>query len=161
MPTPEQLRALLRYDPETGKLFWKARGIPKWDGRYAGKEAFTATSGGYKVGRIYDVLYRAHRVIWAIQTGAWPAHTVDHINRDRADNRWANLRDVPHHLNCKNWPLSPRNNSGYLGVKRHGNRWRAQIHVKGKSIHLGLFVHLEDAASARAMAEAKYGFIGG
>jgi len=57
--------------------------------------------------------------------------------------------------------LSPRNTSGYLGVKRHGNRWRAQIHVKGKSTRLGLFDYLEGAVNARAVAAAKYGFIGG
>lgn len=40
IPTPEILRQLLDYRPETGKLFWREReGNARWNTGYAGKEA--------------------------------------------------------------------------------------------------------------------------
>lgn len=35
-------------------------------------------------------------------TGDWPTQEVDHINRNKTDNRWYNLRDVPRSVNQKN-----------------------------------------------------------
>lgn len=118
--TPEILRQLLRYEPETGKLFWLERG-PKWfsdkpvgqqhnanawNAKYAGKEAFTSVGfNGYRQGSVFRQGMNLHRVAWAIHHGEWPDH-IDHINRDRLDNRICNLRSVTKAENAKN--LSPR-----------------------------------------------------
>ena len=74
-PTPEQCRALLRYEPETGRLFWLPRPESmftagwhqrSWNTRYAGQEAFTATLDGYKKGAMFDRVLYAHHVAWAV-----------------------------------------------------------------------------------------------
>src|SRR5262245_14420263 len=91
----KQLAELLEYNPETGELRWKRRprGPQRWNTRWAGKPAFTTKlRGGYRMGRIHWGAYYAHRVIWALMTGAWPTSEIDHIDGDPSNNRWANLR---------------------------------------------------------------------
>lgn len=93
-------------------------------------------------------------------TGEWPSGDVDHINGDKADNRWVNLRDVPHFITARNMPLNCANTSGVNGVHWHRQRGKsnAKIKVNGKTISLGLFAELADAATSRASAEVEYGF---
>lgn len=169
-PTPEQLRQLLRYDPETGELFWMERGIEwfgsvwrmdAWNKRCSGKEAFTSTHGErYKCGRVLDRLKLAHRVIWAIQTGAWPDGDVDHIDGDRANNAWSNLRSVSRSENMRNAKRFKSNTSGHVGVwwSSQVSKWMAEIKVDGEKLHIGSYDRIEDAAAARKAAEVQHGF---
>lgn len=106
----ELLRQLLRYEPETGKLYWLSRDVSLfhesatrtaagtckwWNGRFAGKEAFTATGvHGCRAGRIFGQAHYAHRVAWALHHGGWPTDEIDHQDGDRANNRISNLREV-------------------------------------------------------------------
>ena len=160
LPSPELLRKLLRYEPDTGKLFWKVRpeGRPEWNARYAGKEAMTARdTGGYPYGQIYKRPHRAHRVIWAIVTGAWPKADIDHINGDRSDNRIENLREATRSQNCHNSGLQARNTSGFKGVhfdKRSG-RWRSKIMHCGRETHLGLYETPQEAHAAYSDAASR------
>lgn len=165
------LHALLICDPSTGKLFWRERGPEwfvggnqppewssrKWNTRRAGEEAFTAISAhGYKKGRIMKKGYLAHRVIFCMVTGAWPEADLDHINQDKLDNRFINLRAVSHAENMRNVKMISTNTSGHVGViqcKRTGN-WRAQIASK----NLGVFASKEDAIKARQEAAVQHGF---
>lgn len=156
----EYLLARLRYDPETGKLWW--REYPshpaKWNGRCAGEEAFTAVSNGYRVGIIDCVKHYAHRVAFLMYFGEEPDQ-VDHVNRNRSDNRAVNLRGVDPGVNSKNLPKNPRNTSGATGVcLRPSGRWAARIRVDGFTFNLGTFDRFEDAAAARSAAERRYGF---
>jgi len=106
LPTAEFLRKLLRFDPETGKLFWRARRphlfdatksctksqAYHWNRRWANKEAFTAVSvKGYKVGTIWGEQFIASRVIWVMHYGSWPDGSVIHENKNKIDNRIGNL----------------------------------------------------------------------
>lgn len=172
--SPIILRSLLRYEPETGKLYWLPRDttlfregkIPVeracriWNSRYADKEAFTANSRGYRVGGIFGRTYEAHRVIWAITHGEWPSDKSDHENGVRNDNRIANLRDVSTQENGKNSKLPSSNTSGVIGVgwRQQKAKWRASIRAEGRHIHLGYFTDFDAAVSARKAAEARYGF---
>lgn len=170
LPPPELLRQLLRYEPETGKLFWRERPIEMfnsnrdwkwWNGRFAGKDAFTAVrNDGYLVGTIMGHFYRAHRVIWVIVTGSWPKDQIDHEDHDRANNRWGNLREVSNIENLRNKSLHRNNASGVVGVywDRARRKWRAGIRVGGRGFCLGSFDKISDAAAARTAAETKYGF---
>lgn len=178
LPSPEVLRQLLSYDPETGKLFWKERG-PEWfsDGegrytadrtariwntKYAGKAAIDCidVSNGYRKGTVLDVKIYAHRAIWALQTGAWPEGDIDHISGDRANNRWVNLRSISRKVNAKNTKRRETNTSGMMGVSQYGarGRWRARIMTDGKMTNIGCFDTYEDACEARQAAEAAMGF---
>jgi hypothetical protein len=176
LPSQEVLRQLLRYEPETGKLFWKERGpelfgetsgrsaahsAKIWNMRFAGREAFTADcGGGYKGGRIFEAGYLAHRVIFKLMAGIDP-DDIDHNDGNRSNNRWANLSDVDRSKNQRNKAMSNRNTSGIVGVRWHKayGKWVARIGCDvGREIHLGYFANLSDAAAARKAAEKKYGY---
>lgn len=155
----ETIRQLLRYDEETGKLYWKPRGRKGWDTRYAQTEAFTCkTKQGYLHGNINGTTHKAHRVIWAMIYGYWP-HEVDHINGDKTDNRLENLREVSRAVNCRNRQLRSDNVSGFVGVSsnRYG-KWRSRIHVNGKEVLCGTFNTPEEAHAARLELAKQHGF---
>lgn len=172
LPSPEMLRQLLRYEPETGKLFWKERGIEwfkdgsksaahncaVWNSRYADQEAMIAiSSNGYRVGAIMDHKYLAHRIIMAMQFGEWPTQEVDHINRDKLDNRLQNLRLASRSENARNTRAHNDSASGLKGVMWHPSRskWRAKIMVHGKAVCLGLFATRHQAFDAYCRASAE------
>jgi hypothetical protein len=163
LPSIEYLRQRLRYEPDTGKLFWlDYEGMPNnWRARFAGKEAFTYLGvGGYYQGSVGGALYHAHRVIWAIYHGKWPTHHIDHINGVGADNRIVNLRDVTRQENMKNMKMPKNNTSSVTGVvwDKAAHKWKVQIQVDNRTLHLGRFSTFEEAAEARKTAAKKYGF---
>src|SRR6478736_3606728 len=111
LPDAAYLRECLDYDPETGVLTWKPR--PRehfrddhdwhiWLSRFPGKPAGGISYYGYIQVALTGRIYRSHRIIWAMQTGSWPVAHMDHINRDRSDNRWVNLRQATAHQNMRN-----------------------------------------------------------
>ena len=157
LPSQKELRELLKYDPETGRLFWKARqtGWSGFNTRFAGKEAFTAIdSGGYRIGSLLQVRHRAHRVIWKLVYGTDPEQ-IDHENGDRQDNRLTNLRAVTDQENKKNSKRRSDNRSGVVGVGTHSDgKFRARIGTE----HLGLFETLEEATVARRAAELNHNY---
>lgn len=167
VPSPETLRDLLRYEPETGRLYWKAR--PRemfgtehhwktWNTRFADKEAMTANTLGYLCGNINYVRHQAHRVAWAIYYGEWPEGDIDHINLIRSDNRISNLRLATKSENLRNIRRFSSNTSGYKGVSLHKKtgRWVARISTGTKYKHLGLFDDKEDARAAYMDAARKH-----
>lgn len=171
LPSPEILNKLLRYDAETGRLFWKWRDASffdgdkikakSWNNRFSGKEALTALEVyGYRHGHVCGMKLKAHRVVWAMVHGAWPDGCIDHINGDPSDNRISNLRSVTHAENSRNRALSKNNTSGIVGVYWRGDRnvWKACIEIDGTQIHLGNFLEKSDAISARRKAERDAGF---
>lgn len=184
LPTPEELRQLVRYEPETGKLFWRERApgsvgprknrwgrdisaeasAAMWNGKHAGEEALCVRrKDGYLGGSVAGRQVLAHRIAWCLYYGTTPEGTIDHINGDRADNRITNLRDCPMSVNAKNLSLRKDNKFGSPGISykyrpKSGNSWFAGIKVNGKSIYLGAFATIEQAISARRKAEKKYGF---
>lgn len=83
---------------------------------------------------------------------------IDHINRNKLDNRKENLRYCTHAENCRNRQVRADNKTGVKGVnKMHNcNRWRVRIQVNGKRKHIGLFEKLEDAMEAYKNASMKY-----
>lgn len=174
VPTPDQLRQMLTYDPETGSLFWKIRCpsmfsgtkgrsrehcCANWNSRYAETEAFTHLhSTGYKKGAVFNKKYNAHRVAWAIYYGVWPSLEIDHINGVRHDNRISNLREVRRWQNNANSKLRCDNTSGIKGVclDRRTGKWLAQIGYEGRHKVIGAFSCKDDAAKAYADASERY-----
>ena len=102
--TQEYLRSILEYSSEAGEFRWKWRDsqVPTINARCAGKVAGSENGQGYIKIVIDGRGYRAHRLAWLYMTGDWPKDQIDHINRDRADNRFCNLRDVSAKENVNN-----------------------------------------------------------
>lgn len=173
--TPELLRQLLRYEPETGKLFWLARGeehftvsrssalsqAKVFNSRHLGKPALHHTDKyGYLNGAIYRMPFKAHRVGWAIYHGSWPDGEIDHINGNPSDNRLSNLRDATRTENMKNRAMPLNTQRKYFGVSwsKKRMRWEARIFVDQKYKLLGYFASEDEAVLARKSAEREYGF---
>ena len=149
----DTLRSRLDYDPETGEFTWLPTGNPRIDTRLAGKVAGTPRNG-YVVIEVGDDKHYAHRFAWLYMTGEWPANQIDHIDRNRSNNRFANLRPATSLQNKWNTSRQARSTSGTKGVTWHKRlkRWRAQIRLAGVSRHLGYFDSTDDAAVAYAAA---------
>ena len=163
LPAVDYLRKRLRYEPETGRLFWLdcAEMPSRWRTQFVGKEALTTVSGnGYLWGSVNNVQLRAHRVIWALFHGEQPSDQIDHINGIRADNRIENLRVVSRQENMRNTALLRNNTSGVCGVSwnKARGKWLAHIKIDGRLKNLGLFDSLDEAKAVRAEASARYGF---
>ena len=148
-PSVERVRELFSYEPETGLITWAKRRFGVKFGSEAGTE-----HKGYKRVKVDSKLILAHRIAWAMHYGAWPEGDLDHINRNRSDNRITNLREASRSGNMINRAY-PKGGSGVTGVSRHKRGWQASIRVNGRSVYLGIFKTIEDAASARAAAERK------
>lgn len=169
MPDQDYLRSLLNYDPDRGTLTWIARPrtmfaseriFLSWNAKMAGKPAFTCIGGnGYLFGSIWGKHYTAHRIIFKMMTGRDPVG-VDHIDGDKLNNRWNNLREADQRLNARNSAMPRNNSSGHIGVYwfKDRSKWFAAIKAGGKSKNLGYFDKIEDAIAARKAAEARLGF---
>jgi hypothetical protein len=145
--TAERAREVFSYDPETGLLCWRiALGRKIRAGARAGS---LDKACGYLKVRVDGVTYRQHRVIWLMQTGAWPVGEIDHEDTVRSNNRWSNLRDVPNVVNQQNRRRAQRRNvTGFLGVSAQRRRFQAQISVSGVTKYLGKFDTPELAQAA-------------
>jgi hypothetical protein len=173
--TPSLLRQLLRYDPETGALYWRSRTrdmfcsstqsniIPfkTWNKRFAGNEAFTALTQGYKHGNVLGKKFRAHRVIWAMQTGDDVPENmeIDHVNGVRSDNRWVNLRLATRRQNM--WNVKGARSDSLTAVKgvsyrAERKRYVAKIKIDGKCKKIGSFKTIEEAEACYNRAVLDY-----
>lgn len=175
LPSVDVLRQLLRYEAETGQLFWRVRtadvfeatagrsaehACALWNSRYAGKEALASPFEGYLYGKLLGQTELAHRVAWAIHYGEPPPGEIDHINHRRSDNRIINLRIVSDRDNARNQTLRKTSTSNVVGVSFHKltGKWAAYISDGGRIKHLGLFESKEEAATARNNASLDCGY---
>lgn len=144
----EQIRLVIRYEPNSGKFFWLKRtgGLSN-----EGKEAAgTNDCRGYIRIGVLGRIYRAHRLAMFLINGRFPDLEIDHINGNKTDNRLSNLREVSRTKNQQNQiSAHKRNSTGLLGVSQHKpNVWRARVWVGGKNKSLGLFTTPELAHEA-------------
>jgi hypothetical protein len=148
------LRECLDYDPTTGALTWRVRPREhfrsdniwaKINTQWAGRTAGNLSNKGYLRIRVTFAgvgwAVRAHRVAWALVTGAWPKNQIDHRNGIRDDNRLNNLREATASENQHNLARSARNTSGYPGVywDKNKGKWRAAIRLRRRHVGLGCF----------------------
>lgn len=150
--TQETLKALLHYDPVTGVFTWLVS--PSFTVK-AGDKAGNVTPKGYWQIGINRKRYLAHRLAWLYVHGVFPEKDVDHINRNPADNRIVNLRDVSNQFNLFNTSKQKDNTSGYKGVTfmPKVKKWQAQIRMNSKKVYLGTFDTPERADIAHRIAE--------
>lgn len=147
----DELRRMLRYEPESGRLYWlvaPSRGVA------AGDEAGCLRKDGYVRLQLRGRKYLCHVVAWALQTGAWPAHEVDHRDGAAGNNAWVNLREADRSGNMLNQRRARRSNpTGLLGATRHGKGFTSVIITRGKRRHLGSFPTAEQAHAAYLVAK--------
>jgi hypothetical protein len=153
--TQEQVKAVLKYDPETGLFFRK---MPK-SRRHPVPRLILMGSfdckGYVRVG-VAGGNYPSHRIAWLYMTGEWPSGEIDHINRVKSDNRWANLREATSAENQANTPARKNNISGFKGASRVGCKWAARIRVNGTRHYLGMYDNPKHAHEAYAAASRKF-----
>ena len=140
----ERARALFSYDPETGQLRRKNPGNIQRFGELVGKPK------KYHRVDLGDKRYSIHRLIWLMQTGSFPAGLVDHINGDRGDNRWCNLRECDPQTNTQNQRRAHKDSiTGLLGTFPFRGGFRAAIAMpSGKKKLIGTFNTSEEAHQA-------------
>jgi hypothetical protein len=147
MLTQQYLFDVLRYDKDTGEFFR----LKKTSNRIrVGEVAGTLLQDGYISISVSAKCYRAHRLAWFYMKGEWPVEQIDHINKNREDNRWCNLRLASPSQNRRNASKRSDNTSGYKGVAKNGKRWRAYAGTPPH--HIGNY----DTAKEAAMAYNNY-----
>lgn len=109
---------------------------------------------GYARG--YDVKTKRYVRMHKIITGTDEYITIDHINREKLDNRKENFRYATKSENRINSKIRTDNTSGIQGVRFEQGKWRARISVNGKYVHLGMFDNFQEAVKTRLEAEKKY-----
>jgi hypothetical protein len=123
------------YDPETGKIYGTYG--KEITNKYRGYISLTTNLTGHHFG-------------WYWVYGNVDFEMLDHINRNKSDNRISNLRSVTNQQNSFN-----NNSNGYY-LNKKTNKYLSQIRINNKSIYLGSFLTEEEARQAYLIAKEKY-----
>ncbi len=134
--TQDELKRNLHYNPDTGIFTWKV-----------------SNTNNVKVGDITGCKNLQGYILIGLNNKRY----LDHIDRDKSNNKCNNLRHVSRNCN-----ISKRNKSGVTGVTwvKRDKRWYSQIQVNNKTIRLGCFKKedFDKAVLARWKAEVKYNY---
>ena len=152
MLTQERVRELFDLDYETGIL---TRKIKTNNCVKVGDSVGSITKAGYVETSIEGQRYYVHRVIYLYVHGYTPEGEIDHISRDRSDNRPCNLREATRVCNLRNTPTPVTNTSGVKGVQWYKayNKWTASVHINRKHRGLGYHKDFTEAVAHRLAAE--------
>ena len=137
------LREYLEY--RDGKLYWKQKPCKKV---VVGKVAGSKCAGEYLAVKLFKQRYLVHHIVWWLHGNTIPeGKYLDHINRDKLDNRIENLR-----LAC------PTENT--VNSSRYGNRncywnervqaYQVRVQFRGKHYHAGKYFKSLQAARKAA-----------
>lgn len=151
--TLEKLKSILKYDEISGDFIYISAPARKIK---IGDVVGTVEKNGYIRIEISGRPYRAHRLAWFYMTGEWPKYHIDHINLDKGDNRFANLREATRSDNMGNVGLQRDNKTGAKGVHKTKFGYIAQLRTKEKTQYLGTFQTVEDAKEAYRVAAENY-----
>jgi hypothetical protein len=167
LPPLDILNWLFRFDEETGKLY-RMRGADGKDYNFEVKQL--DSNKEYLRINIVDSYskgaeFLVHRIIYKIKTGVDPDGFVDHIDQNKINNKFDNLRVVDNATNKRNSRMSRRNKTGITGVRQLPNgNYEPNIGINGRCIKLGVFHTVDEAVIARnaalQTANAFYGDVG-
>ena len=147
MSTLDEIKKVLRYEPDTGFFYWLVNRQGKVK---AGDVAGCLNrKDGYIRIRVFNKFYSAHRLAWLYTHGYLPK-VIDHKDRNRSNNAISNLREATQSQNCMNKGRLPLNTSGFRGVtwNKKVGKWQAQASLNLKTIYLGIFDSPEVASEA-------------
>jgi hypothetical protein len=141
-----ELLTFFKYDPDCG-VFYRAKDVVRSNGRSthykAGQRAGSLQKGRYRIlqfeSSIGRVLIYEHRAAFAFMGQEMPK-MVDHINGNKSDNRWINLRASNNSDNQFNRHIkSGKSKDLPIGVYRctrsgrHGNWYGVRIQKNGRT----------------------------
>lgn len=154
--TQERLKEILNYNPDTGIFTWLVS-----TGRRVkvGEIAGSFNANGYWKIQICGKKYGAHRLAWLYMTGLFPNDKADHINGDKSDNRFLNIRPVTQAQNNQNKTcIYKSNTTGLRGVSfnKDNSKYSAIIGIDGKTKFIGYFKNPIDAHQAYVEAKRRY-----
>lgn len=153
--TQKELIEELEYNPDNGEFIrLKRRGTvhagtlagvnPKTNGYIEIRVCSQSTDGKSKK-------YKAHRLAWLYMTGEFPKLEIDHIDGNRANNKWDNLREVNRSINQRNRKIHSNSPSGVLGVTWNRKNFKWQVNFNKK--YFGSFDDFHEAVKVRKKLE--------
>lgn len=142
----EKTTMFLNYDPKTGEFIRIKSSSKKVK---IGELAGTKNSNGYWQIYVSGKVYLAHRLAWFFYYKEIPKE-IDHINRNRLDNRISNLREACRSDNAQNQAKRKNNTSGIKNIHYHNSskKWVARCRMGGKRIFIGRYETKELAGDA-------------
>jgi hypothetical protein len=149
MITQKRVKELFLY--KDGSLFWQTHR----SGVRADGVAGCPNGRGYLLVRVDGKPYKAHRLVFLYHHGYMPENDVDHIDRDRSNNKIENLREVSRSCNMRNSTQQNSTSSGVKGItwdKAH-QKWQAKIKANGTTKYLGIYSDFTEAVAHRLAAE--------
>lgn len=168
--TQAYLHECLTYDPDTGVVQWRERPLhhfnwvdnqTRWNGAWAGKVVGSVKPCGKVIINLNGKTYRVDKLAHMYMLGRWSKEYVRHIDGDKTNNRWGNLKEASFSEISLFRKTANDNTSGHKGVapvKNRGNqKWRAMLTVKKVTVLSRHFIHKKDAIAARAQARIDHG----
>lgn len=146
--TQEYLKTIISYDPETGEFTWiigrNNRAMP------GAKAGCLRQTDGYRTIKIGKKSYNEHRLAWLYMTGEWPKKIIDHIDGNRSNNEFKNLRQANFSQNCAHRIYEDRNlgRGVRLNKPSRTSPYWSTISHDNKHIYLGSFMTPDEAAHA-------------
>jgi hypothetical protein len=133
------------------------KGFTKIDKKYQylDRHNWSLSHDGYPVSGIDGKIIKLHHVIVGKPK---IGEVIDHINRDKLDNRVENLRHTTQLVNANNAGMFNTNTSGHKGVcwDKQNKKWYAQSNFNGKHQFGGYYKTKEEAILARQKLEDNY-----
>ncbi len=151
--TQDELKSLLHYDADTG-MFTR---LTTTNNKHRIGDIAGSLDAGYIRLKLNGKTYRAHRLAWLYVYGYEPINLIDHIDRDTANNRIANLREATSAENQQNRNKQNNNTSGFTGVhlEKRSGKYVSYIKINYKRKWLGLYTTAEEAHQAYLKAKAE------
>lgn len=151
MVTYDEVRKTFDYR-EDGVLIWinpKSRSVKKGD------IAGSLRKDGYCQINFRGKFYRRCRLVWIWHNGYNPENYIDHINRNRSDDRIENLREATQRCNLRNTGNKSDNSSGIKGIyfQKSSKKWMARITIDSKDYYIGKSSDFDETVLMRLAVE--------
>lgn len=155
MITQEELKRHLEYDSLNGGFKWKLNPCFRYSKSSIGTKAGSKGIDGYISISLSRNRYKVHRLVWFYHYGYFPENLIDHIDRNKSNNKIENLREVTNSCNQRNSFTSSRNKTGVRGIsfRRCIGKFVASITVDNKIKEVGSFKDFTEAVAHRLAAE--------